>query len=288
MTTEQCYKDFLDELEKIYEKNEAANISDWVFENVTGQKRFERHLSKNEDVSNDNVKQLQKYLSELLTHKPVQYVLSEAWFYKMKFYVNEYVLIPRPETEELVQWIVDDMQNLKRPTQLQLQILDIGTGSACISISLKKNLNNAEITAVDISSEALSVAEKNASLQKTEINFLQVDFLDETNWDAYGNYDVIVSNPPYIPANEKERLARNVIEFEPAIALFVPENDPFIFYEKIVKFARTHLSTNGHVYVEFHENYPDEVQQIFMNNNFKPEVKTDMYGKARMIKASVL
>ncbi len=286
MTTEQCYKDFFNELGKIYEKNEAANISDWVFENVTGQKRHERHIRKNENVSNDYFRRLQKYLSELMTHEPVQYVLSEAWFYKMKFYVNKYVLIPRPETEELVQWIVDDMRDLKYCDQtLKCKILDIGTGSGCISISLKKELRDLEITAVDISTEALSVALKNAKLQETEINFLRVNFLDESNWSTYGVYDVMVSNPPYIPANEKEKLSKNVTDFEPGIALFVPENDPFIFYEKIAKFAQLYLSTNGHVYVEIHEDYSKEVQQIFLKNNFETEMRKDIYGKQRMIKA---
>lgn len=286
MTTEQCYKDFLNELEKIYEKNEAANISDWVFENVTGQKRHERRVRKNENVSNNNFRRLQKYLSELMTHEPVQYVLSEAWFYKMKFYVNKYVLIPRPETEELVQWIVDDMRDLKFCAQtLKCKILDIGTGSGCIPISLKKELKHPEITAVDISTEVLMVALKNAKLQETEINFLQVNFLDESTWETYGVYDVIVSNPPYIPANEKEKLSKNVTDFEPGIALFVPENDPFIFYEKIAKFAQLYLSTNGYVYVEIHEDYSKEVQQIFVKNNFATEMRKDIYGKQRMIKA---
>jgi release factor glutamine methyltransferase len=289
MTTEQCYKDFLNELGKIYEKNEAANISDWVFENVTGQKRHERRVHKNENVSNDNFRRLQKYLSELMTHEPVQYVLSEAWFYKMKFYVNEYVLIPRPETEELVEWITKEVRSTVYGLRnKELEILDIGTGSGCIPISLNSKLRNIQITSIDISGEALKVASKNAEALHAEINFVQLDFLNEKFWDTLTRYDVIVSNPPYIPENEREKLDKNVALFEPAIALFVPDDNPLIFYGKIAEFAQLHLNANGQIYVEIHEHYSKEVKEIFTKNNFKTEIKNDMYGKARMIRASKL
>lgn len=284
MTTEHAYNDFLNELNKIYERREAANISDWVFESVTGLKRLERSIQKSNELSSQVIEHLKKIKEELLSHKPVQYVLHEAWFYKRKFYVDEHVLIPRPETEELVEWIVDDIRNSDIQNQ-QCKIIDIGTGSGCIPISIKKELENTDVTAIDISEKALSVAKKNANLLHAEVRFLQNNFLDESLWNSLGVYDFIVSNPPYIPEAEKNNLAKNVSAFEPGIALFVRDNDPFIFYEKIAKFSQSHLASNGKVFVEIHEDYSGDVQQIFTKHDFKTQTRKDMYGKERMIKA---
>ena len=286
MTTEQCYNDFFNMLILIYEKREAANITDWVFENITGFKRLERSLNGNIVLEMNKEQKLKEYLEELLQNKPVQYVLNEAWFYKMKFYVNEHVLIPRPETEELVEWIVEDVPSLKYDVQNEeFKVLDVGTGSGCIAVSIKKELENTDITAIDISEDALKIATKNSDALQAKINFLQNDFLNESLWNSLGVYDVIVSNPPYIPEDEKNILAKNVTAFEPSIALFVPNNNPFIFYEKIAEFSQSHLSINGKVYAEIHENYSREVQQIFSKYNFNSEIKKDIYGKERMIRA---
>ena len=286
MTTQQLYNDFLHKLNRVYEAREAVNITDWILENVSGLKRFERNINTDFNLSNEQKSLLNKYLVELMNHKPVQYVLNEAWFYKMKFYVNEHVLIPRPETEELVQWIVEDVRSKIYEIQnKELEILDIGTGSGCIPISLKKEIENLRITAVDISEDALKVANKNARALHTEINFIQLNFLDERFWNKLRHYDIIVSNPPYIAESEKKELAENVAAFEPAIALFVPDSSPFIFYEKIAKFAQSHLDIDGHVYVEIHENYSKEIKQIFSAYSFDIEIKKDIYGKNRMIRA---
>ena len=286
MTTEQLYNDFLNQLTSIYEKREAANIADWVFEKVTGFKRLERSLNRDVELEKDAIQKLHKYLAELLQNKPVQYVLNEAWFYKMKFYVNENVLIPRPETEELVEWLVGDVRSLMYNVGYgEFKVLEIGTGSGCIAVSIKKELENIGITAIDISEEALTVANKNADALHTKINFLQNDFLNETLWDLLGIYDVIVSNPPYIPENEKEKLAKNVSAFEPPIALFVENNNPFIFYDKIAKFSRSHLEPKGKIFVEIHEEYAKEVNKIFLAYNFKTQIREDMYGKERIIQA---
>jgi len=283
MTTEQCYNDFLNQLTSIYEKREAANITDWVFENITGFKRLERSMNRNVELEKGATEKLQKYLVELLQHKPVQYVLNEAWFYKMKFYVNEHVLIPRPETEELVEWLINEIKNSKQKDEFK--ILDIGTGSGCIAVTIKKELENIDIIAIDISKEALKVANKNAGALKAKINFVQIDFLNESLWGSLHIYDVIVSNPPYIPENEKEKLAKNVTGFEPAIALFVENNNPFIFYEKIAKFAQSHLKLNGKIFVEIHEEYSKEVPKIFSDYNFKTQIREDIYGRERMLQA---
>ena len=281
MTTGQCYNDFFLKLQSVYEEREADNIADWVFEKVTGLKKVDRRYNKNSSLKSDYAFQLEGYLQELLQYKPVQYVLNEAWFFKMKFYVNEHVLIPRPETEELVSWIINDIKNEK----YACKILDIGTGSGCIAVSIKNNIVLADITATDISNEALEVAGENARALKTNIDFFQVDFLNESSWSSFDHYNIIVSNPPYIPEFEKEKLSKNVTSFEPSAALFVPNNDPYIFYKKIAIFLKSHLRSNGKMYVEIHELHSKETEQIFSQQGFKTEIRKDLYGKERMIKA---
>jgi len=303
MTIEQIYKEYLDQLKNIYDEREASNIADWVFENITGLKKIDRTLKKQAQLSNTTVEQLSSILAQLLQHKPVQYVLSEAWFYKMKLFVNEHVLIPRPETEELVEWIIEgvrsemydagstmyDVRNIKASlspaTNQKLDILDIGTGSGCIAIALKKELSNSNILGVDVSVEALSVAKQNATSQNINIDLLQIDFLNEGNWNELPTFNIIVSNPPYIPEKEKNVLDKNVVAYEPHSALFVSNDDPFIFYKKMVEFALEHLNTRGTIYVEVHEEYASEVTAIFSKYQFTSIIKKDMYGRERMIRA---
>ena len=284
MTTEEAYIDIIKNLKTIYDEREADNIADWVFEKVTGSKRLERRLDRNIKLKEIYFTQLQNCLKELLEHKPVQYVLQESWFYKRKFFVDENVLIPRPETEELVEWIINDT-NEKVQSSKPKNIIDIGTGSGCIAVSLKKEILHSNISAIDINKKTLGIAKKNAAAFNSLIDFFQIDFLKETEWDQLEKYDVIVSNPPYIPLKEKKLLAKNVAEFEPAIALFVDNNDSFIFYKKIAKFAKSHLIENGNIYVEVHENYANRVKNIFEKEGFKSEIKKDIYRKERMIKA---
>ena len=293
MTIAQAYIDFKNELKTIYGESEVENISDWVFENVTGQKKWERRNNQNE-LEEVYAGQLKNHLQELLQHKPVQYVLNEAWFYKMKFFVNENVLIPRPETEELVEWIVGDVQcgmydvPCKDSTSNTLNILDVGTGSGCIPISLKKELPLSNVTSLDVSKKALNVAKKNAAALQAEIDFLQVDFLNEKNWNTLLQYDIIVSNPPYIPIQKKNILQKNVADFEPALALFVLDNHPFIFYEKMATFAQTNLKKTGRIYVEVHEEYAQNIKSIFENAGFYAVIKKDIYGKERMVSTMVI
>ena len=331
MTAAQFYLDFKNKLKSIYDDREVENISDWIFERVTNLKKWERRADPDKEMPSAAASQLKKYLEELLQHKPVQYVLNEAWFYKRKFYVDEHVLIPRPETEELVEWIINDFRlnkalniceaNAKvspvdrdtghgsvapatsaaansdpalpptgmhnKPLTTQLQIIDIGTGSGCIPVSLKKELPEAGISAIDVSETALHIAQKNSETLNTEINLLRIDFLNENEWGSLQKYDIIVSNPPYIPAKEKEGLARNVTDFEPAIALFVPGDNSLLFYEKIAAFARSHLNEQGKIYVEVHENYAKNVKLVFEKSGFISTIKKDLYGKERMVKAEL-
>jgi release factor glutamine methyltransferase len=287
MTVSKAFADFKTKLESIYDSRESENISDWIFENVTGLKKWERRYNEM-DLKEIQTLDLNEYLEELLHHKPVQYVLNEAWFYKRKFFVNENVLIPRPETEELVEWIIDDVKSSEWEISLgeSLQIIDVGTGSGCIPISLKKELQNTNITAIDISEKALFVAKKNAKELNAEIDFKHINFLNIDESASLLKYNIIVSNPPYIPIAEKEILAKNVTEFEPAVALFVENNNPYIFYEKIAVFAKSHLKDNGKIYVEVHEEYSKNVKDIFENKGFISTIKKDIYGKERMVKAS--
>jgi release factor glutamine methyltransferase len=212
----------------------------------------------------------------------------------MKFFVNENVLIPRPETEELVEWVVEDARgkkydvrskkniNIVHPTSAIVHILDIGTGSGCIAIALKKELN-ADIIAVDISARALSVAKRNADDQNVKIDLLQLNFLDNSNWDKLPVFDIIVSNPPYIPEKEKGSLEKNVVDYEPHLALFVSDDDPLIFYRKMGEFSLNHLSASGKIYVELNEKHAGEVQKIFSQYNFRSVIRKDIYGRERMI-----
>ncbi len=286
MSIVEAYNDFLKRLESIYDDREADNIADWVFENVTQLKRWERR-GNSKSITSELELKLSKYLQELLLHKPVQYVLNEAWFYKLRFFVNRHVLIPRPETEELVSWIVNDVKSAKGETLLEeIKILEIGTGSGCIPISIKNELQNASITSIDMSEYALDVARKNASDLHTKINFKKIDFLDEHQWRGLDNYDIVVSNPPYIPESESEKMSKNVTAFEPGIALFIDNKDPIIFYEKIAKFSQSHLKKQGKIYVEVHEEKANEVMQAFNKDGFETEIKKDIYGKERMIKST--
>lgn len=178
--------------------------------------------------------------------KPIQYITGEAWFYGLQFEVNENTLIPRPETEELVEWIVES-QKSKAKSQ-KLEILDIGTGTGCIPISLKANLPEANISAIDISEKALEVAKRNATSNKVEINFIQTNILEEE--DLHTQFDVIVSNPPYVRNLEKEEIKKNVLDYEPHLALFVEDNDALLFYRKIAELALKNLALNGYLFLK--------------------------------------
>ncbi|MEO8763390.1 MAG: peptide chain release factor N(5)-glutamine methyltransferase [Ginsengibacter sp.] len=289
MTTEEGYNDFLNKLVTLYDRGEATNITDWVFENVTGLQRYERRIHKDYEIKYVEEKLLATHLQALLQHMPVQYVLHEAWFYKMKFFVNEHVLIPRPETEELVSWVVRDIRGGLADYRFnECRLLDIGTGSGCIAISAKTEIENVGVTAIDVNDEVLLIAKRNAQALQAEVDFLKINFLDEGAWGILGKYDIVVSNPPYIPEMEKEKLSKHVAAFEPGIALFVRDDDPFIFYEKIARFGQRHLKEGGRIFVEIHEGYSVETTKIFESCNYITEARDDMYGKKRMIQARLV
>lgn len=258
MTIKDLYRNFLVQLQKIYSLSEATAITDRVFEKTISLKRAGILKDPEKQISAAAVKLVQDNLQQLLLHKPVQYVLGEAWFYNLKLKVNEHVLIPRPETEELVEQLIKDRKSkLTDPA-----ILDIGTGSGCIPIAIKKNLQASKLTSIDISENAIALAKENAALYNAHINFITMDFLDESTWPSLPFFDIIISNPPYIPLSEKEKLAKNVTDFEPHLALFVPRESPLIFYEKIAAFGKEHLLPDGKIYLEMHEDNAGETATL--------------------------
>ncbi|HMK02782.1 MAG TPA: peptide chain release factor N(5)-glutamine methyltransferase [Ferruginibacter sp.] len=279
----ELYRNFLVQLQQIYSLSEATVIADWVFEKIAGVKRTELIKNPSLQLGNKTTGHLNQAFAQLLQHKPVQYVLGEAWFYHMKLKVNSHVLIPRPETEELVELLVADRKSkLTDPA-----ILDIGTGSGCIPIAIKKNLPASMVTSVDVSEDALSLAKENAAQHNTSIRFIQMDFLDESNWSRLPRPDVIISNPPYIPLKEKDKLNKNVSGFEPHLALFVPDASPLIFYEKIADFGKKNLMPDGKIYLETHEEHAEEVMALFIKRYAAATIKKDMYGKERMVVVSI-
>lgn len=279
MDIKTLYRNFLVRLQKIYGLGEATFITDWVFEKKISLKRTEVLKNPFKQVSAEAQKIMEDCLQELLTHKPVQYILGEAWFYNSKFKVNENVLIPRPETEELVEQLINDRKSkITDPV-----ILDIGTGSGCIPISIKKKLPASVITSIDISEKAIDLAKENAEMQHANINFLQMDFLDENNWQKLPDCHIIISNPPYIPIGQKNTLHKNVINFEPHIALFVPDESPLLFYEKIAAFGRNKMHHNGKIYLETHEDNAYKVAEIFRKNYSTVMIRKDIFGKERML-----
>lgn len=279
MMIKDLYRNFLVQLQGIYSLSEATTITEWVFEKMASLKRSDILKNPEKQITPAADKLIQQTLQELLTHKPVQYVLGEAWFYHMKFKVNGHVLIPRPETEELVEQLIADRKSkLTDPA-----ILDIGTGSGCIPVAIKKNLPASKLTALDVSKDALALAKENAAMHNAHINFIEANFLDESTWLVLPLFDIIISNPPYIPIHEKEKLAKNVTDFEPHLALFVPDRSPLVFYERIAAFGKEHLLPNGKIYLETHEDLAKETAALFRDHYQTVMIKKDMYGKERMI-----
>jgi release factor glutamine methyltransferase len=284
MTVIEAGKNITEKLKAIYTTGEAEAMSNLVIESITGKSIPTKTADLRAVISSSQIEQINLLILRLLQHEPVQYVLHEAWFCGLKLFVDKNVLIPRPETEELVEWIISDC---KFPVN-ELKILDIGTGSGCIAIALKKRLKKAAVWACDISSAALAVAKKNAETLSIEINFIELDFFNEEQRNTLPNFDIIVSNPPYVPEKDKAQMHANVLHYEPATALFVPDNNPLIFYNAIAAFAKKKLSESGKIYCEIHENLGEACLQLFLTEGFTAELKKDMQEKDRMVKAGLL
>ncbi|RFM28810.1 peptide chain release factor N(5)-glutamine methyltransferase [Deminuibacter soli] len=282
MTIQQAYQHLLTQLYEVYEDREAANITDWVLEHVTGRRRIDRITWKDYAVPAEQLQLLQQHAEQLLLHKPVQYVLHEAWFAGMPFYVDENVLIPRPETEELVEWVVATAGQYAP----NLTIADIGTGSGCIPVAIAQKLPEAQLHAADVSAGALAIAQRNAGTQNVHVQFHEMDILDESQWPSFPAADIIVSNPPYIRDSEAAQMHNNVLAHEPHLALFVPDADALLFYRKIADLALQKLTPGGCLFVEINEAFGPETVQLLQDKGYvEVELRKDLQGKDRMVRA---
>lgn len=283
------------ELSTTYEAGEAANIADWVMEHLTSRSKMERAAKKDEPLIVQQLHRLTEIHHRLMHGEPVQYVLEEVHFYRMKLFVDRSVLIPRPETEELVDWVIKEVQasgkdvlerkGSEADETTLLKILDVGTGSGCIALALKKEMPKAEIWACDKSDAALNIARRNGSELDIRVDFVGLDFLDETQRTQLPTVDIIVSNPPYIPLKEKEHMKAHVIEHEPHAALFVTDDDPLVFYTALAHFGKDRLYPNGSIYAEIHEEAGKKIAELFQTEGYSVTIKKDMQGKERMVKA---
>ncbi len=281
MQLREFYRSYLGELKLLYDQHEAEVICNMVFEEVASADKAVIITHPHRILEKETLAKMEFVLQQLLQQMPVQYILGKAWFYKLQFKVSPAVLVPRPETEELVALIIGHCKKTNAAS-----LLDIGTGSGCIPISIKKNMPELQVTSIDISKDALSIAGENAQALETLVEFKAIDFLNETHWQELGNYDVIVSNPPYIPENESSRLNKNVTEHEPHLALFVPDNQPLLFYKKIAAFGLHHLNAGGCIFMETHEDYARQVAEHFNANGYQAQVKKDIFEKERMVVAT--
>jgi release factor glutamine methyltransferase len=266
---------YMNALSTVCDTGEARAITLWILEEVLNVKGPKLSLERFMVLTTHQEEVLNEYLQRLLKHEPVQYILGYAEFYGLKFKVSPAVLIPRPETEELVAWVLSD---IKTPTA---KILDIGTGSGCIPVSLKVNMPGAIIDALDISTDALIIARENAVSNGVNVGFMQLDILKEV---PAQQYDILISNPPYIGYDEKEKMNSNVLNYEPHLALF--SGDPLLFYKRIAEIAPALLKPKGTIYLEISEYRASEVANIFEVKGYKAFIKKDMSGKERMVRVN--
>lgn len=282
---------FFNSLQNIHEEQEIESFFFILTEYLHHLKRVDVALQPDFELSDSDIQKWNAIVSDLQQEKPIQYITGETWFYGLRFQVNENTLIPRPETEELVEWIIESQKsNVQSQT---LAILDIGTGTGCIPISLKTNILQANVSAIDVSEHALEVAKRNAELNNVEINFIQANILEvqdlsqlpTPNSQLRTNFDIIVSNPPYVRNLEKQEIKKNVLEYEPHLALFVEDTDALLFYRKIAQLALKNLTPNGLLFFEINQYLGNETVELLKNLGFKNiELKKDLYGNDRMIK----
>ena len=283
------YNELWRQLAQIYDEGEAKAIARMTYEERFGLTLSDIYLGKDTQLSADCQTELEEIAKRLLQGEPIQYVLGQTDFCGRTFMVNEHVLIPRPETEELCQWIVGSEQ--RKVISGKYSILDIGTGSGCIACTLAAEMPEAEVTAWDISEEALKIARENANHNNVHVTFEQVDVLNLPSPLPFGGgrgeaLSLIVSNPPYICNKERDAMETNVLEHEPHTALFVPDDDPLLFYRAIAQYGQSALKDGGWLYFEINSLYADDMQRMLSMMSYHDiEIKEDQYGKQRMIRA---
>lgn len=281
-TVKDVSAEFRKELSALYDTKEIDSLCMIVLAEITGTSSAKIKAFPELEIPEEQSTKINQTLIRLKTGEPVQYILGHTEFFGLPFKVNPSVLIPRPETEELVEWIISSAENSQLTAE---RILDIGTGSGCIAISLKKNLD-AKVSAIDISDAALNTAKQNAELNYVNINFIHADILNLKSELGNSKFEIIVSNPPYVTLEDKKQMHLNVTDFEPHNALFVPEDDPLIFYKEIADFAAKHLEKGGLLFFEINESYSEEMIGLLNSRAFiNIELRKDMSGKFRMMKA---
>ncbi|MBP3839400.1 MAG: peptide chain release factor N(5)-glutamine methyltransferase [Chryseobacterium sp.] len=277
MTISELKQFFKEQLSEIYTNSESGELFSIFCSSILGMDKFELRNSQEKSVPEEQAKAFEKLICELKTGKPYQQILGETEFYGLKFFVDENVLIPRPETEELLELTISEIQkrNLK-----DTKILDIGTGSGIIPIVLKNKFPQAKVSAIDYSQKALETAMKNADFHKLDINFIHQNYLEENLSEVY---DIIISNPPYIGMDEESEIADSVKEFEPKMALFSPTSNPLVFYEKIADDCKNHLAENGMVFLEINQKLGNETKALFTNVLTEVYLVKDISGNDRFV-----
>ncbi|RLD43110.1 MAG: peptide chain release factor N(5)-glutamine methyltransferase [Bacteroidetes bacterium] len=274
-------KQYMQELLAYYDQREAESLLTILVQYFFGLSQSGLITNADFRLSESEMLQLHFAVKDLKKYRPVQYIIGETEFFDLKIKVNKAVLIPRPETEELVQLIINNEK------QRDLNILDIGTGSGCIAIALKKNIPFAQLTGIDISDAAIELASENAENNKLNIAFAELNILDQRQWNLLGQFDIIVSNPPYVTNAEKNRMDNNVLNYEPHQALFVADNDALVFYKAIFHFSENHLRQNGKIYFEINEEKGNEIVELAKSKNFvNVKLHKDINGKNRFVSGS--
>ncbi|MBM3435291.1 MAG: peptide chain release factor N(5)-glutamine methyltransferase [Bacteroidetes bacterium] len=265
-------------LHNFYEERETDNLLFMLFEEFANLPKSKVLSEPFKTISESELLKVHFAVKDLTNYKPIQYIIGKTEFYGIILNVNPDVLIPRPETEELVEIAIKSGKFLKNPV-----ILDIGTGSGCIAIALKKNIPDAKVSAVDVSLAAIRTAKTNARQNQADIQFIRQDILKRDSWNIHGLYDIIISNPPYVRTSEKDQMKKNVLNYEPAIALFADENDPLLFYRAIADFSANYLSDSGSVYCEVNQYLGKETAEVFQEKGLKSVLKNDLQGNPRFV-----
>lgn len=273
---------YYDELKKTFPPQEAARMLEIIFEDLLQISKIKMMLHPDTRISESELLKVHFACKEIKGHKPVQYVTGKTNFYGLDLFVDKNVLIPRPETEELVEWILSETREEKN-----LSILDIGTGSGAIALSLKKHRESFDVSGCDVSNEALNVAKKNAENSGLTMQLIDADISDQNCWPLFPEYDLIVSNPPYVTHAEKAQMQANVLDYEPHLALFVADDNPLQFYQIIFEFLKSHLKKGGKVYFEINERFGNEMISLFESFNFEDiTLKKDLSGRNRMMRGT--